>query len=75
MPGLGDVAGQPFSELISIASGAQTRTFGEGSGLGLAIARALARRHGGEVTVSSRIGLGSEFVASFPARLSRINAS
>ena len=40
----------------------------KGSGLGLAIARALARRHGGDVTVSSRHGLGSTFVASFPAR-------
>jgi two-component system, OmpR family, manganese sensing sensor histidine kinase len=40
----------------------------KGSGLGLAIARALARRHGGDVTVSSRRGLGSTFVASFPGR-------
>jgi two-component system, OmpR family, manganese sensing sensor histidine kinase len=40
----------------------------EGSGLGLAIARALARRHGGDVTVSSRLGAGSTFVATFPAR-------
>ncbi len=40
----------------------------EGSGLGLPIARALARRHGGEVTVTSRMGRGSTFVASFPLR-------
>lgn len=40
----------------------------EGSGLGLAIARALARRHGGDVTVSSRPETGSTFVASFPLR-------
>jgi two-component system, OmpR family, manganese sensing sensor histidine kinase len=40
----------------------------EGSGLGLAIARALARRHGGDVTVSSQTGSGSTFVASFPLR-------
>ncbi len=39
-----------------------------GSGLGLSIARALARRHGGDVTVSGRLGVGSEFVASFPTR-------
>ena len=39
-----------------------------GSGLGLAIARALARRHGGDVTVTSRHGFGSTFVASFPVR-------
>jgi two-component system, OmpR family, manganese sensing sensor histidine kinase len=40
----------------------------EGSGLGLAIARALARRHGGDVTVTSEVGRGSAFVASFPVR-------
>jgi signal transduction histidine kinase len=40
----------------------------EGAGLGLAIARALARRHGGDVTVSSRVGEGSTFVAVFPLR-------
>lgn len=40
----------------------------EGSGLGLAIARALARRHGGDVTVTSRFGRGSSFVAAFPVR-------
>ena len=39
-----------------------------GSGLGLAIARALARRHGGDVTVTSELGQGSAFVASFPIR-------
>ena len=44
-----------------------------GSGLGLAIARALARRHGGDVTVTSRFGSGSEFVASFPTRPPRID--
>jgi len=38
------------------------------SGLGLAIARALARRHGGDVTVRSKHGYGSTFVASFPDR-------
>jgi OmpR-family two-component system manganese-sensing sensor histidine kinase len=40
----------------------------EGSGLGLAIARALAQRHGGDVTVTSDLGQGSAFVASFPVR-------
>jgi signal transduction histidine kinase len=44
-----------------------------GSGLGLAIARALARRHGGDVTVTSQIGFGSTFVASFPVRPARVN--
>lgn len=40
----------------------------KGSGLGLAIARALARRHGGDVTVTSRVGAGSTFVVSIPLR-------
>jgi OmpR-family two-component system manganese-sensing sensor histidine kinase len=44
-----------------------------GSGLGLPIARALARRHGGDVTVTSRFGDGSEFVSSFPLRPRRVD--
>ena len=44
-----------------------------GSGLGLAIARALARRHGGDVTVSSQLGVGSEFVISLPTRPSNVD--
>jgi two-component system, OmpR family, manganese sensing sensor histidine kinase len=39
-----------------------------GVGLGLSIARALARRHGGDVTVTSTVGQGSRFVVTFPIR-------
>ncbi len=45
----------------------------EGSGLGLPIARALAQRHGGDVTVVSIPGSGSRFVAWFPTRPPRVD--
>lgn len=41
-----------------------TRT--EGTGLGLAIVREVAQMHGGDVTVKSSVGQGSEFCLKFP---------
>lgn len=37
-----------------------------GAGLGLSLARALARAHGGEITVESRYGEGSNFILTLP---------
>jgi two-component system, OmpR family, phosphate regulon sensor histidine kinase PhoR len=44
---------------------ARSRDLG-GTGLGLAIVKHLARAHGGEVTVSSRVGEGTQFTIDLP---------
>ncbi|MCX7179611.1 MAG: ATP-binding protein [Proteobacteria bacterium] len=41
-------------------------TRAEGTGLGLAIARGVARAHGGNIEVSSVLGVGTEFVVTLP---------
>ena len=40
-----------------------------GTGLGLYLAQELVRRHGGEITVSSKVGMGSVFCVSLPLAL------
>ena len=44
---------------------ARTREQG-GTGLGLAIVKHIVQRHGGKVKVSGGLGLGTEFICSFP---------
>lgn len=41
-------------------------TRAEGTGLGLAIARGVARAHGGNIEVSSTLGVGTEFTVTLP---------
>lgn len=41
----------------------------EGSGLGLSIVRALVEAHKGSITVSSKLGMGTEFVVELPANV------
>ena len=53
-----------FEPFVQVES-AQTRA-GRGTGLGLAISRELARAMGGELTVQSERGKGSEFMLTLP---------
>ncbi len=55
---------QPFKQLDSMLN----RHY-EGTGLGLALTRKLARLHGGDVTVQSTLGEGSQFTLLLPGTL------
>ncbi|WP_445634970.1 histidine kinase [Nostoc sp. DSM 114161] len=55
---------EPFKQLDSKLN----RQY-EGTGLGLALTRKLARLHGGDVTVTSTLGEGSQFTLFLPNRL------
>ncbi len=64
-----DGGGIPAAELAHIfdrfGTGASP-TGSRGTGLGLALARAIARAHGGDILVRSRVGAGSEFELVLP---------
>lgn len=62
-----------FEEFTQIDNPAQQRA--KGTGLGLPLARNLARLLGGEVTVTSTLGLGSTFTAVIPATYPGVKAA
>ena len=48
--------------------GTNTKEKPEGSGLGLAIANQIITLHGGEITVKSQLGIGTEFIIHVPCK-------
>jgi len=47
-----------------------TKDVGEGSGLGLSISYGIIEKHQGEITVTSRVGEGTEFTIILPVKVS-----
>lgn len=53
-----------FEDFVTLAQGAGRQT--RGDGLGLAISRKIARQMGGDITVTSSFGTGSDFTLHLP---------
>lgn len=66
--GIPDGQRENIFEAFRQADGTTSRRFG-GTGLGLTISRDLAIRLGGNITVSSQVGVGSVFTLTIPLRL------
>lgn len=56
-----------FERFMQVDSSLQREN--EGSGIGLALVKSLVEKHGGQISVKSKEGLGTEFIIKFPINL------
>lgn len=54
-----------WQRFYKVDTSRKAMAYGE-SGLGLSIVKQVMNRHHGEVTVNSELGVGSEFILTFP---------
>ena len=48
-----------------------TKPIGQGTGLGLSISYGIIERHGGAISVTSKLNVGTEFIVDLPVRINR----
>ena len=60
-------AGIPEDQLKTIFNAFESTKGARGTGLGLAVSQKILREHGGDITVETEVGRGSQFLLTWPS--------